>query len=93
MAHDDAGAIAVSYSDGLSLRLLDPPERGRARRWHGSLPLGAQDRQAEARHVLACWHDVRRGPILESCTPGSAPRPTSPTGSEGWWPRLTGRGS
>ena len=52
MAHDDAGAIAVSYSDGLSLRLLDPP-KGEEGRGVGTVPCRSERRTGRQRRATS----------------------------------------
>ncbi len=60
MAQDDIDTVAAPYFDGLALRLLDPPDGAPQREALARfLALGPKDRQAEARHVLAYWRDLR----------------------------------
>lgn len=60
MAQNDGSTVAVAYFDGQALRLLAPPEGAtQSEALARFLELGPRNRQAEARHVLAYWRDLR----------------------------------
>ena len=85
----DPEVLTVPYFDGAALRLLDPPEgAAQEEALTRFLRLGPAQRIADARHILACWRDLRAWTDPEGMDAEIGPPPEEP---EGVWAHVEPR--